>query len=53
MSEYRIYSDGTLYLNKIKTDRLYDVYRCVGCGKSWRSSAKKMGHQEATCRRYR
>jgi len=52
MSDYYTYGDGTLYLNKIKSDP-YDLYRCVGCLKTWRSTAKKMGHKEATCRRYR
>lgn len=53
VSEYQTYGDGVLYLNKIKTDELYDLYRCNGCWKTWRSDAKRMGHKEASCRRYR
>lgn len=52
ISDYYTYDDGTLYLNKRKSDP-YDLYCCVGCGKSWKSTANKMGHKEATCRRYR
>ena len=53
VSEYETYRDGTLYTRKIKTAELYDLYRCVGCGKSWKSNAKKIGHKEAACRRHR
>ena len=53
VSEYETYRDGTLYTRKIKTGEYYDLYRCVGCGKSWKSNAKRIGHKEAACRRYR
>ena len=46
------YGDGTIYLLKKKGDP-YDKYVCMGCYKSWLSTAKKMGHKEAACRRQR
>ena len=46
------YGDGTIYLMKMKGDP-YDSYVCMGCYKSWLSTAKKMGHKEATCRKHR
>jgi hypothetical protein len=49
---YDTYSDGTIYLNKIKGDPL-DFYRCSGCWKMWKSTAKKMGHKEAACKKNR
>jgi rRNA maturation endonuclease Nob1 len=52
MSEYLTYPNGALYLNKIKSDP-NDLYRCIGCGKTWPQTAKKMGHKEASCKRYR
>ena len=53
MSDYQTYGDGTIYLQKIKGDDYYDLYRCIACWKSWRSTAKKMGHKEASCKKYR
>jgi hypothetical protein len=51
-SDFETYRDGTIWLQKIKGDP-YDSYRCVGCWKSWLSTAKKMGHKEAACRKNR
>ena len=51
-SDFDTYRDGTIYLQKIKGDP-YDMYRCIGCWKTWLSTAKKMGHKEATCRKHR
>jgi hypothetical protein len=55
MSDYWNYwqqPDGTMRLTKIKGDP-YDFYRCVGCWKIWVSTAKKMGHKEASCKKHR
>jgi hypothetical protein len=46
------YGDGTIYVMKRKGDP-YDSYVCMGCYKSWLSTAKKMGHKEAACRRHK
>jgi hypothetical protein len=51
-SDYQTYRDGTIYLQKVKAEP-YDLYRCIACWKSWPSTAKKMGHKEAACRRHR
>ena len=53
MSIYETYGNGTIRLQKIKTDDYHDLYRCVGCWKSWKSSSKKMGHKESSCKKYR
>ena len=52
VSDFDTYRDGTIYLQKVKGDP-YDMYRCIACWKSWPSTAKKMGHKEAACRRHR
>jgi len=52
VSDFDTYWDGTIRLQKIKAEP-YDLYRCVACWKSWPSTAKKMGHKEAACRRNR
>lgn len=31
----------------------YDVYECTGCGRTWSSRAKKIGHSEKACKAYR
>jgi hypothetical protein len=53
MSDYQTYGDGTIYLQKIKTEEIDDLYMCIACWKTWKSSSKKMGHKEASCRKYR
>lgn len=52
VSDFDTYWNGIIRLQKIKGDP-YDSYRCVGCWKSWLSTAKRMGHKEAACRRNR
>ncbi len=52
VSDFDTYWNGIIRLQKIKGDP-YDSYRCVGCWKSWLSTAKRMGHKEASCRKYR
>ena len=52
VSYFETYRDGTIWLQKLKAEP-YDLYRCVGCWKTWPSTAKKMGHKEAACRRHR
>jgi hypothetical protein len=52
VSDYPTYTNGKIYLLKIKGDP-YDKYRCMGCHKTWLSTAKRMGHGEAACRRNR
>ena len=44
------YSDGTVVTQKLKAEP-YDLYRCRGCWKTWPSTAKRIGHKEAACKR--
>ena len=46
-------SNETIWTRKIKTGYYYDLYQCSECGKNWKSTANKIGHKEAACKKNR
>jgi hypothetical protein len=45
------YNSKYVALQKVKTDKAWDLYVCHGCSRQWKSSDKKIGHTPEVCSR--